>query len=133
MAEFVNRVWTEDGEAADLGPSGVYTPVLTLTTNLDAATARLCTYSRVGQTVTVSGQVDVTPTAAAACELGISLPVQSSISTVYQVGGVAGCAAVALVAAIDGDADNDRAKMGWIAAATTERTLCFVFSYQQSI
>src|SRR5688572_19320219 len=121
MASFINRVWTEDNATPNLSPSGVYTPVLTLVTNLDAATARLCSYCRIGQTVIVSGQVDVDPTAAAACELGISLPVQSSLGTAYQLGGVGGCPELALVVAIDADATNDRASMRWLAAAGTAR------------
>lgn len=131
MAAFIDNVYTEDGATPDLGISGVYTPVLTLVTNLDAATARLCTYARVGKTVIVSGQVDVAPTGAGVCELGISLPVQSNIGSAYQLGGVAGNTVIAIVAGIDGDATNDRASMRWLAAASTTRTFQFIFSYQQ--
>lgn len=44
---------------------GRYTPTLTNTTNVSASTARECMWTRVGNTVTVAGRVEVTPTAAA--------------------------------------------------------------------
>lgn len=134
MASFVNNAWTEAGATPNLGVSGVYTPVLTAVTNVAASTARLCTYSRVGQTVTVSGQLDVDPTTTGATELGISLPVSSSISSAYQLGGVGASPGVAgFSVAIDGDATNDRASMRWVAVDVANQTIAFVFSYQQVI
>jgi hypothetical protein len=132
MASFVNRVWTEDGEAADLGVSGVYTPVLTLTTNVAAATARLCTYCRVGQTVMVTGQLDATATAAEATVLTVSLPAESNLGTAYQLGGVA-VGADGVGAVIIGDATANEASFQWTAADTNAHTITFMFAYQQVV
>lgn len=110
---------------------GTYTPTLTNTTNLDASTARQCTYSRVGNTVTVAGQLDLDPTAAGAVLLGISLPVASNFSTAYQLGGTASAVAIAgQTAGIEADATNDRASLRFIAVDTTNQTMAFTFTYE---
>ncbi len=112
--------------------SGTYTPTLTNVANLDASTARLATYLRVGNSVTVSGQVDVDPTlTATATELGISLPVASALTTAYQLGGTGAAIAIAgMSAGIQADATNDRAQMKWIATDVTNQTMAYQFTYQ---
>lgn len=111
--------------------SGTYTPTLTNTTNVAASTARQATWSRVGNTVTVAGQLDIDPTATGAVLLGISLPVASSFSTAYQLGGVGSTTAIANESyGIEADATNDRASMKNIAVSTANHTVCYTFSYQ---
>lgn len=111
--------------------SGVYTPTLTNVTNLAASTARQATYMQVGNTVTVTGQVDVDPTAAGATRLGISLPIASIFTTAFQLGGTAAAKAVAgQVAAIEADTTNFRAQMEWVAVDTANRTMSYQFTYQ---
>lgn len=111
--------------------AGTYTPTLTNVANLDASTAYQCQYIRVGATVTVSGQVDVDPTASVVTQLGISLPIASAIGAPEDVGGVAFASGIAgQGAAIRGDAANDRAEMVWIAADVTNQPMSFTFSYQ---
>lgn len=110
--------------------SGTYTPTLTNVTNLDASTAYQCQYMRVGNTVTVSGRVDVDPTAAAACELGLTLPIASDLGALEECAGVAFASGVAgQGAAIVGDAANDRASMRWVAVDLTNQPMYFSFSY----
>lgn len=109
---------------------GVYTPTLTNTTNLDASTAYECQYMRVGATVTVSGKVDVDPTAAASTVLGISLPIASNIGATEDLAGTAANPAAQESAALLGDAANNRATMQWIAVGTANRTMYFTFTYQ---
>lgn len=59
--------------------SGTYTPTLANTTNVAASTAFSCQYLRVGNTVTVSGRVDIDPTTAAiSTELRMSLPIATN-------------------------------------------------------
>jgi hypothetical protein len=73
--------------------SGTYTPTLSNTTNIAASAAFVCQYQRVGNVVTVSGRVNITPTAASvASELGISLPIAST-GLSGTLDGVAGAAA----------------------------------------
>jgi hypothetical protein len=110
--------------------SGTYTPTLTGVVNVAASTAYLCQYLRVGSVVTVSGQVDIDPTAAGDTQLGLSLPVASAFATPQQCAGSAVSAAVAgQSAAILGDVANARAQVQWIAVDTANRAFSFSFQY----
>lgn len=111
--------------------SGTYTPTLYNTTNVAASTARLATYYRVGNTVTVSGQLDIDPTSTlTATLLGISLPIASAFTTAYQLGGTACATAIAgMSAGIEADATNDRASLKYIAVDVTNQTMAYQFTY----
>jgi hypothetical protein len=114
--------------------SGTYTPTLTNTTNITASTAVTCQYMRVGNTVTVSGQVSgITMTAAAATStvLKMTLPIASALGSTRQVGGTAvfySSASRGTAVAIYGDATNDIAEFNW-AAPTTTASQAFTFSF----
>jgi len=71
--------------------SGVYTPTLTNTTNIAASTAYACTWSRVGNVVTVGFKADVDPVAASptASQLNFTLPIACSTTPVMR--GSANC------------------------------------------
>lgn len=111
---------------------GTYTPTLINTTNVAASTARLCTYMRIGGTVTVSGQLDIDPTTTlTATLLGISLPIASALTTAFQLGGTASATAISgMTAGIEADATNDRASLKFIATDVSNQTMCFTFTYQ---
>jgi hypothetical protein len=111
--------------------ASTYTPTLTNVSNLDASTAYQAQYLRIDNTVTVSGRVDVNPTAGASTQLGISLPLGSNIGATEDVGGVAFASGIAgQGAAIRGDAVNDRAEMVWVAVDLTNQPMYFTFSYR---
>lgn len=111
--------------------SGTYTPTLTGVTNVAASTAYQCQYIRVGAVVTVSGKVDVDPTAAVATQLGISLPVASNLGALEDCAGTAAAPAVAgQSAAIYADITNDRAQMEWVAVDLANRSMYFTFTYE---
>ncbi len=116
----------------NLNYSGTYTPTLTNSANLAASTARLCTFNRVGNSVTVSGQVDIDPTTTATLTtLGISLPVASNFTTAFQAGGTGAAIGVADAAAgIQSDATNDRATFQYVCTDVTNHTMTFTFTYQ---
>jgi hypothetical protein len=67
--------------------SGTYTPSLTNTTNIAASSTSTCQYMRVGDVVTVSGQVTIDPTAAGACNMKMTLPIASAFGSSRQAGG----------------------------------------------
>lgn len=121
-----------------LGGTGVssttqtYTPTLTNSANLSASTARQCTYMRVGNTVTVSGQLDIDPTTTSTLTtLGISLPVASNFTTAFQAGGTANAIGVADAGAgIQSDATNDRATLQYVCTDVSNHTMTFTFTYQ---
>lgn len=113
--------------------SGTYTPTLTAVANVAAKTAYACQVLRVGISVTVSGQVDIDPTAGATLtQLGISLPLASALTAASQCAGTAVAPAVAgYAAAIRGDATNDRAELAFTAGAdAANRAWYFSFTYQ---
>lgn len=110
--------------------SGTYTPTLTNTTNVAASTPRQATYLRVGNSVTVAGQIDIDPTGAGQTVLGLSLPVASAFTTAYQLGGAAACPAVLQSAAISADSTNDRAQLEWLTADIANQTWTYTFTYQ---
>lgn len=111
---------------------GTYTPTLTNVTNVDASTARLATYMRVGNTVTVGGQLDIDPTTtASATVLGISLPIASNFSTSYEAGGVAFATGITgMGGGIEADATNDRVSLKFIASDVTNQTMTYSFAYE---
>lgn len=112
--------------------AGVYTPTVTGVANVAASTAYECRYSQVGAVVTVTGQVAIDPTAGATLtRLGISLPVPSSLTAAEQVGGTAAQPDLSLVAAIRGDATNDRAELAYTTGAdVANRIWSFSFGFQ---
>jgi len=111
--------------------SGTYTPTLTNVTNIAASTARQGQWTRVGNVVTVSGQVDIDPTAAGAIELGISLPIASTFTTAFQLGGTgAPPLLVDRPLAIDADTVNARARARCVSGDTSNHTFTYIFSYE---
>ena len=111
--------------------AGTYTPTLTNTTNLAASTAYQCQYLRVGATVTVSGRVDIDPTALGQIVLGISLPVASNFGAVEDCAGVgAPYNSSTRAFGIYADTANDRATMEAIVADIANYGVYFTFTYQ---
>lgn len=111
--------------------AGTYIPTLSNTTNVAASTAYACQYMRVGNTVTVSGKVDIDVTlTATSTVLGVSLPIASAIANANELGGTAFCPTIAaLGAAILGDAGNDRATIQLVSTDTNNNSFYFTFSY----
>lgn len=93
--------------------SGTYTPTLTNTTNVAASTAYVCQYMRVGNVVTVSGRVDIDPTATGGTELRMTLPIASAMTLDYQVSGTF---------------SSSNSNGGQISAETTADIARFIFS-----
>jgi len=108
---------------------GTYTPTLTNTTNLDASTAYACQYLRVGNTVTVSGKVDMDPTAAGTTELRMSLPIASTFASEQQCGGTAAASAIHQSVRILGGASVTTARFVFQAPDGTNRSYNFSFTY----
>jgi hypothetical protein len=109
--------------------SGTYTPTLTNVTNVTSSTALTnITYFRVGNAVTVSGQVNINATATGAVEFGVSLPVASNFSASQQAGGASGSPVGA--GYISADATNDRLSLKYTASATGTQAHFFTATYQ---
>lgn len=111
--------------------SGTYTPTLTGVTNVAASSANVCQWMRVGNMITVAGIVGIDPTAAAATELGVSLPVASNFTTNLELGGTFGDHTTAAnIGIIRADATNDRARFLINTPDTANRNYSFIFMYQ---
>lgn len=108
--------------------SGTYTPTLSGAENVSSSTAYLCQYLRVGNTVTVSGKVDLTTSSSGTTRLGISLPIASTLGNDFEVGG-AGHDSNVSAAAIRADAGNDRAELIFTAGEGLSATYHFSFTY----
>lgn len=112
--------------------SGTYTPTLTNTANISASTAHVCQWIRVGNVCTVSGRVDVDAAALALTTMGISLPIPSALTLTTQLGGSAvpdGVFGNVRVAAIFGDAINDRATFQLNTDSLANETYFLSFTY----
>lgn len=113
--------------------SGTYTPSGTGLTNVSALTPSAAQWTRVGNVVTVSGSVSVTPTAGAPTKttFNLTLPIASNFTATNQVGGAGGrnLAAQVEAALVLADATNDQATIAFMATATGAATLYYSYTY----
>lgn len=111
--------------------NGTYTPTLTSVTNIQASTAYVCRWQRVGSFVTVSGQVDIDPTAATptASQIDISLPIASALASTSDCTGVA-TQRQNSPGTILGITANNRAGLFFVAESASNNTWAFVFTYE---
>lgn len=111
--------------------SGTYTPTFTNTTNVAASTPRLCTYYRVGNSVTIAGQFEIDPTlTAVSTVMGISLPVASNFTTLLQAGGTASAIAIASESGgIISNATSDYIELIFIPVDLSNHVMTFTATY----
>lgn len=109
--------------------SGTYTPTATGVANVDSITVNPCTYSRVGDIVTVAGFFSVNHTTSGlATVMRLSLPIASNLANQYDLGGSCG-AEDQLGGMVEGDETNDEALFRWRAPTSASRFVGFVFQY----
>jgi hypothetical protein len=111
---------------------GTYTP--TATDSANVGTILLTSdaqYSRIGNTVTVSGMVVFDVSSAASTVLRLTLPIASNFANAYEAAGSAYTPTIATEgAAILADVNNDEVLMEWIATSTSTRTMYYHYTYQ---
>lgn len=110
--------------------TNTYTPALTNVTNVSASTAYLCQWMRVGNMVTVSGAVDIDAIAAGSIEVGMALPIASTLGQIYSLGGTGACTGINQSMCIRGDVTNNRAAFIANVTDTTNRKYHFSFMYR---
>ena len=114
--------------------SGTYTPTLTNVTNVAASTAVICQYTRVGNVVTVSGTVNIDPTAASTLTVvRISLPIASAMTATTQLAGTCHgnwVVGVAGAGAMIADTTNDEALLRTIPPNDANAGYAFTFTYR---
>lgn len=110
--------------------SSTYTPTFTNSLNLDGSTASDLQYTRVGSVVTVSGVLQINPTAASTVQMGISLPVASDFASSGQAGGSGNSAGLENESfAIYADATNNRVVLDGVATSTADHAVWIMFMY----
>lgn len=116
--------------------SGSYTPTATLGTNAAGVSSISAKYSRVGNIVTVCGQMAVTCTAAAntSTRVQITLPVTSNLGSSADCVGVCNqnnaSGSASGPGIIQGDSATDRAELVFNAVTTAASNLSFSFQYE---
>lgn len=109
---------------------GTYTPTLTNTTNIASSTAYTTYYYRIGDVYHVWGAADIDATTAlTVSEMGLSLPVASSVGQVYELSGTASFEDNTVVQ-IKGDATNDRAMFRFTPQTATNNKYSFHFTFK---
>jgi hypothetical protein len=109
--------------------SGTYTPSITNTTNIDASTARVCQWLRVGNVVSVSGSVSIDPTAATNTVFQISLPIASNLAQAWNAGGVGSAGAAHVNVYLSANATDDVVTAGYTTVVTGAEEITFSFTY----
>ena len=112
--------------------SGTYTPTLTNNTNIAASSAAVAQYIRVGNVVTVSGQVDIDPTATGDTVMGVSLPISSNLNAQTQCAGtfISLSGVTFQGGSIYCDSTNDRATFRFAASNTANFSFQYQFTYK---
>lgn len=112
--------------------SGTYTPVVTNGTNIDRASAGVCQYMRVGNIVTVSGELQVDAKNAGAFEIGLSLPIATDLAAASEASGTAASSG-SVTLRLSGDAVNNRVRVNGMAANGTNTAYSFMFTYKLAL
>ncbi|EPR09762.1 hypothetical protein M527_06440 [Sphingobium indicum IP26] len=109
--------------------SGTYTPTLTGVTNIDAVTANVCQYMRVGNVVTVSGMIGVDATAAGNYTFRASLPIASNLTAASQCNGALTTSGGLGYSRIVADTVNDLAQFDGNTSSAANNNASFSFTY----
>lgn len=128
-----NNAGAVTGTANQYIASGtVATPALTNTTNVAASTTGKQKWIRVGNTVHLSGTVQVDPTAAGAnTVLGIAVPIASNFAAAADASGSGGAIDTANEAwGIEADAVNDRLLLKCFAVNAGNHTVTYQATYE---
>lgn len=111
--------------------SGRYTPTLTAVTNINASGAYAGHYMRIDNEITVSMRVNVDATASSTTtELGISLPVASSLTSLQDAVGVSSQSDTNSNGIISADITNNRVTLKFESLDTVNRDWWLTFIYQ---
>lgn len=129
-----NTVLTNNGSGTltwgNIATEGTYTPTLTNTTNVTSSTAFTSYYVRVGDYVYVWGEVEIDATTSLTLtELGMSLPIASSITDSRELAGTAAHEDNTAIQ-IKGDASNNRAMFRFTPQSGSINMYSFHFSYK---
>ena len=112
--------------------SGTYTPTLTNVANIDSSASSNCQYMRVGNVVTVSGQVTIDPTVVSTnTELYMSLPIASDLSAGRNCSGTFASNSISTtnVGSIFSETTLNVANFRFMSNVATSTNFFFTFTY----
>lgn len=110
--------------------ASTYIPTVTGMTNVAGSGSAHAHWIRVGDEVSVSGVLAVTPITATLVELALSLPIASVLGSIQSLEGHCGGGALAAQSGyIYGDAATNLAVLRFIAASTASQNMGFHFTY----
>lgn len=139
MLQFTSAFHVSSATATGTTPaiqSGTYTPTLANVTNVSATGEAFGRWLRVGNVVTVSGAVQITPTGTGSTVFGISLPIDSDLTadgssgngklngTIFRSDGTLEGGG------ISGDVTNNRAQAAIAVTGTSARYFSYHFTYE---
>lgn len=114
--------------------SGTYTPTATNVTNATAGTCEVAKWTRVGNVVSVSGRMALTPTAAATTTVwGLSLPIASNFAATSDLNGLVNTSDVASTTRagfINADITNDRANLTIRSSTNASENYYYMYQYE---
>ncbi len=111
--------------------SGTYTPTVFSSTNVDASTTYVCQYLRVGNSVTVSGKIDVDcTTASTGFDLELTLPIASNFVNSEEAGGTGAYPFGTNAYGIRAKPSASRIILEGVAEFNTNTTITFQYTYQ---
>ncbi len=113
----------------ELTAAEVAAPTITETTNVDSSVSAKQRYLRIGNQVFVSGSVTVDATAGAATEIGIALPVASTLGAVADLSGSIVDEDGAGIGPIIGNVANNRAQANFVTVDGDSVVYQYSFSY----
>jgi hypothetical protein len=128
----LSSLWAKLASLLETVDSGSYTPTVTGVANVTTVTASPFQWKRVGNTVTVSGRIDVAATAGAntMTQVGVALPIAGNIANGYQVvGGGSIFYTTYQAVSVYGDATNQRAQASFNAGGTGSTAATLHFTY----
>lgn len=113
--------------------SGRYTPTITGVANVASSGTNSAMYSRVGNVVTVSGYLTITPTTSSTnTAFRINLPIASNLASGVDLGGAAALyrSGASTGVMVTGDSANDAAFFDYVAPTNTLSTVSYTFQYE---
>jgi hypothetical protein len=107
-----------------------YTPTAAAVTNVATVTPTVANYTRIGNNVSVWGEVSINTSAQVASECTLTLPIASNIAATYDLSGFAANNDTSFVRIL-GNISGDKASLKWKSLDTTNKS--FSYSYQYHI
>jgi len=111
--------------------NGTYTPTISNTTNVSASSANAARWIRIGNVVSVSGTLSITPTAAAPTNTSfeITLPVSTSLTNGANDLAGSGSNGLGQGCYVRGSGSGARAAISYPATITSATGMSYIFSY----